>query len=82
MTCCLLRAGEKAELRRFRDGALRQACVWAADDTQRHHIVAHIARHILARTFAAAVCVAARRRVLTASALAHVQVTCGWTLRR
>jgi hypothetical protein len=46
--------GEKSELRRFRDGALRQACVWTTDEATRHHTVAHIAKHILQRTAAPA----------------------------
>ncbi|CCM06300.1 uncharacterized protein FIBRA_08551 [Fibroporia radiculosa] len=42
--------GEKAELRRFKDGSIVESVVWSVSTAdERTHIPVHIARHVLAR---------------------------------
>jgi U3 small nucleolar RNA-associated protein 22 len=42
--------GSKSELRRFKDGAMREAVVWSTDERERARNIWRIAQHILHRT--------------------------------
>ncbi|KAL3680637.1 hypothetical protein R1sor_023593 [Riccia sorocarpa] len=46
--------GQKAELRRFKDGKISETAVWECEPTQRHLIVEQIVHHVLQRHLAIA----------------------------